>query len=400
MLLAALREVLVAPVWAELRRHAAVVVVPTGPLHLVPWAALLSDAAGRPSPLRIRVAPSLRVLAAAAANAARAEADAAAGGERRRRALVVGNPLPLPLDPRPPLGGDACGDGDSGSEGGDEWGGLDELDAAGHEIAAVKEALPHILARLRGGGGAEIVLLQGEAASKAAVVEAARGADWVHLACHALADPCDKRVPISPPGGATAVGVLRGSSSAAAEEGPAVGGPWLVLGGEGWREALLGAEEVAKLELAAGCGVVLSSCGSARGAVSRGEGVVGPARALVAAGAAWVVGTLWPVGDRATEELMGELYRRLAAGAAVDEALRAAQAWVADGGATGATGGGRRALMEPDDDWDAYADANAAGATPGAAEGSMAASGSGVGGGGKGVAAAHWAAFVLVGRPS
>lgn len=55
--------------------------------------------------------------------------------------------------------------------------------------------------------------------------------------------------------------------------------------------------------------VVLSACGSALGSVSRGEGVVGLSRALIASGSGGVVASLWAVSDESTAELMREFYR-------------------------------------------------------------------------------------------
>jgi CHAT domain-containing protein/Tfp pilus assembly protein PilF len=57
--------------------------------------------------------------------------------------------------------------------------------------------------------------------------------------------------------------------------------------------------------------VVMSACESARGKVSRGEGVVGLSRAFIASGTRGVVATLWAVSDESTAELMKEFYSRM-----------------------------------------------------------------------------------------
>lgn len=57
--------------------------------------------------------------------------------------------------------------------------------------------------------------------------------------------------------------------------------------------------------------VVMSACESARGRVSRGEGVVGLSRAFLGAGAESVVASLWSVSDESTAELMGVFYDRM-----------------------------------------------------------------------------------------
>lgn len=71
--------------------------------------------------------------------------------------------------------------------------------------------------------------------------------------------------------------------------------------------------------------VTLSACDSALGADLGGEGLVGLARAFQYAGVRSVVGTLWPVADRPTQQLMQAFYRELAGGLPADRALNAAQ---------------------------------------------------------------------------
>jgi CHAT domain-containing protein len=71
--------------------------------------------------------------------------------------------------------------------------------------------------------------------------------------------------------------------------------------------------------------VVLSACDSALGRELNGEGLIGLTRAFQYAGARSVVATLWSVSDQATAELMARLHRHYAAGLTKDEALRQAQ---------------------------------------------------------------------------
>jgi CHAT domain-containing protein len=60
--------------------------------------------------------------------------------------------------------------------------------------------------------------------------------------------------------------------------------------------------------------------------------VVGPARGFFEAGAGTVVGSLWPVEDRATRRLMVRFYQQIAGGdRSTAEALSRAQAAIAGG---------------------------------------------------------------------
>ena len=56
--------------------------------------------------------------------------------------------------------------------------------------------------------------------------------------------------------------------------------------------------------------------------------VIGLPAGFLAAGAAGVIGSLWPVDDRSTALLMTDFHRRVLAGASPAEALRAAQLWL------------------------------------------------------------------------
>ena len=71
--------------------------------------------------------------------------------------------------------------------------------------------------------------------------------------------------------------------------------------------------------------VVLSACDSGTGAFVRGEGVLGLARAFLAAGAPTVVASLWKVPDAATRDLMIAFHAHRKRGKPPAAALRAAQ---------------------------------------------------------------------------
>jgi tetratricopeptide (TPR) repeat protein len=71
--------------------------------------------------------------------------------------------------------------------------------------------------------------------------------------------------------------------------------------------------------------VALSACDTERGKVIRGEGVEGFSRALLAAGAASTVTTMWDVVDRPGSEFMKQFYFALARGDSAASALRYAK---------------------------------------------------------------------------
>jgi CHAT domain-containing protein/Tfp pilus assembly protein PilF len=71
--------------------------------------------------------------------------------------------------------------------------------------------------------------------------------------------------------------------------------------------------------------VTLSACETGLGKEMGGEGLIGLARAFQYAGARAVLASLWNVGDDSTAELMTRFYGHLKRGKAKDEALRAAQ---------------------------------------------------------------------------
>ncbi|HVG10247.1 MAG TPA: CHAT domain-containing tetratricopeptide repeat protein [Thermoanaerobaculia bacterium] len=91
------------------------------------------------------------------------------------------------------------------------------------------------------------------------------------------------------------------------------------------REGYLGLTDIYELDLAADL-VVLSGCRTALGKEVRGEGLMGLTRGFLYAGVPRVVGSLWPVQDRTTAELMSRFYKAMwQGGLPPAAALRAAQ---------------------------------------------------------------------------
>ncbi|WIG95934.1 CHAT domain-containing protein [Myxococcus sp. SDU36] len=96
-------------------------------------------------------------------------------------------------------------------------------------------------------------------------------------------------------------------------------------------DGILQPREITQLRLD-GALVVLSACRSASGAVLPGEGVLSLARAFFEAGSSAVVASLWPLRDDEAADLVEHFYRHLATGLSVSAALRAAQLEAIDEG--------------------------------------------------------------------
>lgn len=175
-----------------------------------------------------------------------------------------------------------------------------------------RRELQRVAAQLRG-ANVETLRLTGDAATVAGVMAAAPGRRFLHLATHGFAPgaPClasaSALAPLSLTGLALA-GANRPTSTTQDHD-----------------DGLLSAEEIVGLDLRGTELVVLSSCGSALGAASAGEGLLGLRRALLVAGARSVIGTLGDVDDEATAALMRDLYRALLQGQPAPDALWAAQ---------------------------------------------------------------------------
>ncbi len=128
-----------------------------------------------------------------------------------------------------------------------------------------------------------------------------KDARYIHFACHGL---LDERFPLN---------------SALALTIPEIPG-------EGQDNGLLQAWEIFENVRLDADLVTLSACDSALGQEMGGEGLLGLTRAFQYAGARSVVASLWSVSDVSTADLMKRFYGYLREGRSKDEALRAAQA--------------------------------------------------------------------------
>ena len=262
-LLRLLHTLLIHPIALELEPWINVLVVPDKELYMVPWPALIAqDGTYLVERHAVRLAPSLSVARAAG----QARTPAAAGRAHELQSLVVGNPWPV-MD------------------------GFDSLPEAELEAQSVANVLP----------GRPTVLV-GSRATKTEVAQRLAGADWAHLACH---------------------GWLEGQAMVLCEGPPAEASPGIQTPAGG-RAGLLSVHDVERsVRMAGGSTVVLSACNTALGEVA-GEGVLGIARAFLAAGAGAVVMSLWSVPDAGTRRLMDATYAALGRGYSVQRALRIA----------------------------------------------------------------------------
>ncbi|MCB9876690.1 MAG: CHAT domain-containing protein [Planctomycetes bacterium] len=174
-------------------------------------------------------------------------------------------------------------------------------------------------------------VLRGRDASEAALVGQARGARWLHVATHGFFATEQSWSAVQ-----TGSAALQ-RFSASDDDHVAQLNPFsltgLALAGAnrepdalGHREGLLTAQEAATLDLSSCYLVTLSACESSLGVRQAGDGLASLRNAFHAAGARFVLASLWNVPDRATEQLMHDFYSRLwQHGDTPQQALRAAQ---------------------------------------------------------------------------
>jgi len=263
---------LLAPAQPALAGARRLLVVPDGPLHALPFAAL----AVADGPRYLADEWPLHVAASATAYA-----------ELKKRAAPADRPGGLALL----AFGDPRYDAEPARASAGGWmvaraGRLVPLPAARAEIESIAALYP----------GASRTYL-GEAATEARAKTEMPQARLLHFACHGLLDarfPLDSALALSPGGG----------------------------GDNGLLQAW---EVIERVRLDADL-VTLSACETGLGREMAGEGLVGLVRAFQYAGARTVLASLWEVSDRSTARLMERFYAGLRSGLTKDEALRAAQA--------------------------------------------------------------------------
>jgi CHAT domain-containing protein/tetratricopeptide (TPR) repeat protein len=264
--LAALHADLLGPVSGLLGRSRRVLLLPDGPLHVLPFGTLGVLEGGRLRPLI-----EDRPVARAQALTLLAGASSPPGPPANVPLLAFGAPVPAP-----PQAGSVRG--------------------VRHPPLPRARAEVEALGELYAG---ESRVFVGVEASEDRAKELSVGARYLHFACHGLTDdrfPLDSYLALSPSAG----------------DRPRENGQL-----QAW-------EVCEQLALNADL-VVLSACETALGAELAGAGLLGLTYAFQFAGAHSVLASLWPVSDRSTAELMRRFHERLRAGDPPGEALRRAQ---------------------------------------------------------------------------
>jgi CHAT domain-containing protein/Tfp pilus assembly protein PilF len=281
-----LYELLIAPVAGRLGAADRLLIVPDGPLHLLPFAALIRPAAGDRG--RPRYLVEWKPLHLAASVTVYDHLRKSRPGRKAARPpvlLAFGDPAYPPSE-----GGSESGSGDPI---------LRSVLARGRSFTPLPASRGEVTAITSLYGDAATALL-GEMATEERARSAGTGPTLIHIAAHGLVDeefPLDSAIALSLPGKPLA----------------------------GRENGLLQAWEIFESMRIDADLVTLSACETGLGRELAGEGIVGLTRAFQYAGARTVLASLWNVADRSTADLMKRFYRHLKRGADKDEALRLAQ---------------------------------------------------------------------------
>ncbi len=285
-----LYRLLVAPAKAAMERAQRILIVPDGPLLLLPFAALIrplpAEEGGGEQYLAAWKPQSIVQSATLYSELRRARRPSPAGGDSAASSLVAFGDPRYPTRARPADLHDVRLRS-AARRGLFDW---DALPYSRREVERIVELYPP---------GAARAFLGDEALEEHAKTIGA-SARVVHFATHGY---LDDRFPLN--------------------SGLALTVPKEL--GEGRENGLLQAWEILESVRLDADLVVLSACQSGLGAEQPGEGLIGLTRAFQYAGARSIVASLWSVEDETTAELMLHLYRHLRSGASKDEALRAAQ---------------------------------------------------------------------------
>jgi CHAT domain-containing protein len=273
-----LYDLLVRPAEPMIAKADRWLISPDGPLHSLPFAALVSGdrylAESKPIHIAASAAVYKEIKAARAKQPAGSMLDFLGAGAPLYPGKLK-NPAETAADPQV----------ESALRRGLK---LKSLPATRGEVEAISKLFPNTRTLL------------GRDATEEAIKSLAPQARRLHLATHGL---LDERFP------------LNSSLALTVPETPT----------EGRDNGLLQAWEIFEsLRLDADL-VTLSACDTALGKEMGGEGLVGLTRAFQYAGARSVLASLWSISDVSTSRFMKSFYRHLRSGKPKDEALRAAQ---------------------------------------------------------------------------
>jgi CHAT domain-containing protein len=274
---AALFDMLFAGAAVELDSAQALIIIPDGVLHHLPFETLVRGGQYAIERIDISYAPSASVLGVLR--------DAVSGSDApgRKALLAFGDPEAgrkmKPISRRPRRWqrvSDQLGAG-----------GLARLPNAAAEITAVAKLFPE---------GQCSIHLGTEATEEAFRRASGERYSTLHFATHAMID----------------------------ESFPARSGVLLAADGGSLEDGLLDISEIGSLHLNCDL-VVLNACSTARGKLAPGEGMLGLTRAFLFAGASSVAVTLWDVSDLAASSVVTSFYRNIVAGRSTRAALRQAK---------------------------------------------------------------------------
>ena len=293
----ALYDLLIRPAETLIGQSERLLIVPDGPLHVLPWAALVRGAGADPPEYLVSWKPHGTVVSATVyAQLKKARSDG-----RRSSAVEVaafGDPR-YPAFAAPKA---AARRGD-GAEEPEEFTGDDpELGAAlrgGYAFEPLPRSRREVETIVRLFAPRSEAYL-GEEATEKNAVSIGRNVSIIHYACHAYVNerfPLDSALALTIP------------------ERPA----------PGQDNGLLQAWEIFERVRVDADLVTLSACDTGLGKEMGGEGLIGLTRAFQYAGARSVLASLWKVDDASTVELMKRFYGYLKAGRTKAEALRLAQ---------------------------------------------------------------------------
>lgn len=279
-----LYENLIAPAAEALGTAERILIVPDGPLHLLPFAALVAPASETERRWRYLVEWKPVHVAASVTVWEELKKERPAGlRESPTTLLAFGDPL------YPRNGASVTANHPDLLLPASMIGGLRPLPATREEVLAIANLF-----------GEAATALLGPEATEARAKNAGSGPNLIHFAAHGILDPqvpLDSAIALSMP------------------ENPEFGGDNGLL--QVW-------EIFESLRIRADL-VTLSGCETALGQELAGEGMVGLTRAFQYAGARTVLASLWSVTDRSTAELMKRFYGYLRNGQTKDQALRSAQ---------------------------------------------------------------------------